>query len=114
MLTKENPETFFIGKMVLATVIGMKFSSSYFSKLSSVIPEHRAKVHDIRIYNKSFGNVKKFRYLRMVLTSQNYIHDDIKSRFKLESACLYSFENLFMFPCPVILFYINAFSFILL
>jgi transcription elongation factor SPT6 len=26
MLTKENPETFFIGKMVLATVIGMIFS----------------------------------------------------------------------------------------
>jgi transcription elongation factor SPT6 len=29
MLTKENPETFFIGKMVLATVTGMIFSFSH-------------------------------------------------------------------------------------
>jgi transcription elongation factor SPT6 len=32
MLTKENPETFFIGKMVLATVIGMKLIEYYFCK----------------------------------------------------------------------------------
>jgi hypothetical protein len=39
--------------------------------------------------------VAKFKYLGTALTSQNDIHDEIKSRLNLGNACYYSVQNLF-------------------
>jgi hypothetical protein len=48
----------------------------------------------IRIANESFEKVTKFKYLGMTLTSQNDIHDEIKSRLNSGNACYYSVQNL--------------------
>jgi hypothetical protein len=50
---------------------------------------------NIRIANESFENVAKFKDLRMTLTNQNDIHDEIKSRLNSENACYYSVQNVF-------------------
>jgi hypothetical protein len=42
---------------------------------------------NIRIANESFGNVAKFKYLGMMLTNQNDIHDEIKNRLNSGNAC---------------------------
>jgi hypothetical protein len=49
---------------------------------------------NIRIANESFGTVATFRYLETILTNQNDIHDEIKSRLNSGNACFYSDQNL--------------------
>jgi hypothetical protein len=49
---------------------------------------------NIRIANELFENVAKFKYLGMILTNQNDIHDEIKSRLNLGNACYYSVQYL--------------------
>jgi hypothetical protein len=53
---------------------------------------------NIRVANKSFENVVKFKYLGMKLTNKNEIHDEIKSRLNSENACYYSVQNLLSSP----------------
>jgi hypothetical protein len=38
--------------------------------------------HSIKVVNKSFENVAKFRYLGTALTDQNSMNEEIKSRLK--------------------------------
>jgi hypothetical protein len=49
---------------------------------------------NIRIANELFENMAKFKYLRMTLTSQNGIYDEIKCRLTLGNACYYSVQSL--------------------
>jgi hypothetical protein len=51
----------------------------------------------IQIGNKSFETVKQFKYLEIILTNQNFIHEEIKSRLKSGNACYHSAQNLSSF-----------------
>jgi hypothetical protein len=43
--------------------------------------------HNIKIANRSFEDVAKFRYLGTTLTDKNYMHKEIKSRLNSGNAC---------------------------
>jgi archaellum component FlaC len=49
---------------------------------------------NIRTANESFENVEKFKYFGTMLTNQNDIHDEIKSRLNSGNACYHSVQNL--------------------
>jgi sorting nexin-29 len=49
---------------------------------------------NIRIANELFENVAKFKYLGMMLTNQNDIHEEIKSRLNSGNTCYHSVQNI--------------------
>jgi hypothetical protein len=48
----------------------------------------------MRVANKSFERVTKFKYLGATLTDHNCIHEEIKSRLISGNACYHSVQNL--------------------
>jgi hypothetical protein len=53
--------------------------------------------HSIKIANKSFEDVVKFKYLGTSLTYQNCMHEEIKGRLNSRNACYYSVQSLLSF-----------------
>jgi hypothetical protein len=49
--------------------------------------------HNIKIANRHFENVARFKYLRTTLTNENLIHEEVKSRLYLANAYCYSNLN---------------------
>jgi sorting nexin-29 len=52
------------------------------------------KKHSIKIANRSFKDVAKFKYLGTTLTDQNCMHEEIKSRLNLGNASYHSVQSL--------------------
>jgi hypothetical protein len=50
--------------------------------------------YSIKIANRSFEDVAKFRYLGTTLTDQNHMHEEINSRLNSGNACYHSVQSL--------------------
>jgi hypothetical protein len=50
--------------------------------------------HSVKIANRSFEDVAKFKYLGATLTDQNCMHKEIKSRLNSGNASYHSVESL--------------------
>ena len=50
--------------------------------------------HNIRTENSSFKRVEQFKYLGAIITNQNSIQEEIKSRLKSGNACCHSEKDL--------------------
>jgi hypothetical protein len=50
--------------------------------------------HSIKIVNRSFEDVAKFKYLGTTLTDDNCTHEEIKSRLNSGKACYHSVQSL--------------------
>jgi hypothetical protein len=64
-----------------------------------LLPHHQnAQQNDnIKIANRTYENVAKFKYLGMTVTKQNFIHERIKMRLNLGNDCYHSAQNFLSF-----------------
>ena len=64
------------------------------TKYMVVSPDQNAGSHNIKIDNSSFERVEHFKYLEIILTDQNSIQEEIKSRLKSGNAYYHSVKNI--------------------
>jgi hypothetical protein len=50
--------------------------------------------NNVKIVNISFENMAKFKYLRMTVTNENLIHEEIKNRLNSVNAYYHSVQDL--------------------
>jgi ribosomal protein S2 len=55
--------------------------------------QNAGQIYDIKIANRCFENVAKFRYLGTIITNQNLIQEEIKRRLNSDNACYHSAQN---------------------
>jgi hypothetical protein len=87
---KENSETL----LEASKNIGLEINAEKMKYMIMFRHLNSGQNQNIRIANESFEKVAKFKYLRMTLTNQNDIHDEIKSRLNLGNTCYCSVQNL--------------------
>jgi hypothetical protein len=66
-----------------------------------MLMSHSQKVgqkHSIKIVNRSFEYVAKFKHLGTTLTHQNHMHEEIKSRLNSGNPCYHSGQS-FLSSC---------------
>jgi len=51
-------------------------------------------IHNISIDNSSFERVEEFKYLGTIVTNQNSLQEEIKSRMNSENAYYHSVQNI--------------------
>jgi hypothetical protein len=73
---KENKETL----LEASRDIGLEINAEKTKYMIMSCHQNSGKKQNIRIANESFENVATFKYLGMILTNQNDIHDEMKSR----------------------------------
>jgi hypothetical protein len=54
--------------------------------------------HNIKIPNRSFEDVEKFKYFGTTLTHQNCMHEEIKGRLNWGNACCHSAQSSVLLP----------------
>jgi hypothetical protein len=61
--------------------------------------QNSGQIHNLKMGNTSFQSVGQFRYLATILTDQNSILTEIKSRLTSGNACYHSVQNILCSIC---------------
>jgi hypothetical protein len=77
-----------------AKEIGLEVNADKTKYMVMSLDQNAGRNQNIRIDNSSFERVEEFKYLGTILTNQNSIQEEVKSRLKLGNACYYSVQNL--------------------
>ena len=93
---KENAEA-----LVVATKeIGLEVNADKTKYMVMSREQTAGLSHTMKVHNSSIERVEEFKYLGTVLTNQNSIQEEIKSRLKSGNACYHSVQNLLSSSLP--------------
>ena len=74
--------------------IGLEVSTDKTKYMVMSRDQKAGRIHSVRIDNSTFKRVEGFKYLGTILTNQNSIAEEMKSRLRSGNACYYSVQNL--------------------
>ena len=81
--------------MVVATKeIGLEVNAHKTKYMTVSQDQNAGQIHSMKTDNSSIERVEEFKYLGTILTNQNSIQEEIRSRLNLGNACCYSVQNL--------------------
>ena len=87
---KENAEA-----LVAATrESGLEVSADKSKYIVKSLDQNAGRIQSVRIDNSTFERVEEFKYMGTILTNQNYIAEEIKSKLRSGNACYHSVQNL--------------------
>jgi len=87
---KENEEAF----IVTSKYIGLEVNADKSKYMFMLQDQNAGRSHNMKIDNRSFEMAQEFKYLGTILTNQNSIQEEIKSRLKSGNASYHSVQNL--------------------
>jgi hypothetical protein len=87
---KENTETL----LEATRDIGLEINAEKTKYINMSRYPNTGQNQNVRIANELFEKVAKFKYLGTMLTNQNDIHDEIKSRLNSGNTCCHAIQNL--------------------
>jgi len=80
--------------VVASKEIGLEVNSDKTKYMVMSRDQNAGRSHSIKIDNISFERVEEFKYLGTILTDQNSIQEEIKSRMKSGNVCYHSVQNI--------------------
>jgi hypothetical protein len=86
---KENMETL----IDASKEVGLEVNTKKTKYIWLSCHQNAGQSYDIKIANRCFENVAKFRYLGITLTNQNRIQEEIKRRLNSGNACYHSVQK---------------------
>jgi hypothetical protein len=87
---KENAEAL----VVAAKEFGLEVNADKSKYMVMSRDRNAGRDDSVKIDNSSIETVEEFKYLGTMLTDQYSVQEEIRSRFKLGSACYHSVQNL--------------------
>jgi hypothetical protein len=80
--------------LVCSKKIGLEVNSDKTKYIAMARDQNTVRSHNIKIDKNLLERVEEFKYLGKILTCQNFIQEDIKSRLNSGNACCNSVQNL--------------------
>jgi hypothetical protein len=90
---KENAEAL----VAASKEIGLEVNAEKTKYMVMSRDRNAGRNDSVKIDNSSIGRVEEFKYLGTMLTEQNSVQEEIRSRLKSGNACYHSVQNLFVF-----------------
>jgi len=81
--------------------IGLEVSADKTKYMVMSRDQNAGRIHSVKTDNSTFERVEEFKNLGTILTNQNSIGEEIKSRLRSGSACYHSMQNFFVFQFAI-------------
>ena len=85
--------------MAATREIGLEVSADKTKYMVVSRDQTGGRIQSVRTDNSTFERVEEFKYLGTILTNQNSIAEEIKSRMRSGNACYHSVQNFCLPGC---------------